>query len=137
MNKLLILKNEFYSWKLSRKEKTTGWISKSSKKALKQINKDIQHIKVCWISNLNKYSKLQNITKDNVNQSKHNSKLFIASSACLSVTFRSEDQQRDLLMVVLLPSHIWFQPLRITWCWCLSYPSSDRKGLTTIWHESV
>ena len=39
--------------------------------------------------------------EDNVNQVKHNPKLFIFSGAC-----RHQDQQRDLLMVVPLPTHL-------------------------------
>ena len=39
---------------------------------------------------LNKYSKFQSITKDNVIQVKRNSKLFIVYSACLSVTYRDQ-----------------------------------------------
>ena len=107
----------------SQKGKATDWISKSSKKTLKQVNI--------------RYStyKLQSIMTDNVNQFKHNSKLFIVSSVCL--TFRHQDQQRDLLMVVPSSTHLWFQPLRSSSWWCLNYSSNDRKGLTIIWLESV
>ena len=52
------------------------------------------------MSLLNKYSELQNILKNNVNQVKQDSMLFIFSGACLSVTFTHQDQQRDLLTVV-------------------------------------
>ena len=62
--------------------------------------------KICLMFHLNKYSKFQSIMKDNVNQVKHNSKVFIVSNACLLVTFRHQDQQRDLLTVVPLPTHL-------------------------------
>ena len=52
------------------------------------------------MSVLNKYYELQNIIKYNVNQVKQDSMLFIFSSACLSVTFTHQDQQRDCLTVV-------------------------------------
>ena len=53
---------------------------------------------------LNKYSKFQSIKKDNVNQVKRNSKLFIVYSACLSVTYRHQGPERDLLTVFPLPT---------------------------------
>ena len=52
---------------------------------------------------LNKCYKFQSITKDNVNQTKHNSRLFIVPSACLSVTFKHQDQERDLQTISPLP----------------------------------
>ena len=55
------------------------------------------------MSHLNKCYKFQNITKDNVNQIKHNSRLFIVPSACLSITFKQQDQERVLLTVFPLP----------------------------------
>ena len=58
--------------------------------------------------------------KDNVNQFKHNSKLFIISSVCLSVTFRHQDQQRDLLTAVPSSTHLWFQLLRTPCVWTIS-----------------
>ena len=58
------------------------------------------------MSYLNKYSKLQSIMKDSVNQAKYNSKLFIVSSACSSVTFRHQDKQGDLVTVVPSPTHL-------------------------------
>ena len=92
------------AYKIStRKGKATDWISKSSKKTLKQVNI--------------RYStyKLQGIMKDNVNQFKDNSELFIVSSACLSVTYRHQDQQRDFLTVAPSLAHLWFQPLWTPW----------------------
>ena len=53
----------------------------------------------------NKYSKLQSIMIDNVNQARHNSKLFFVSNPCLSVTFKHQDQQKDLLMAAPSPTH--------------------------------
>ena len=96
------------AYKISaRKGKATDWVSKSSKKALKQVNI--------------RYStyKLQSIMKDNVNQFNHNSKLFIISSVCLSVTFRHQDQQRDLLTTVPSSTHLWFQLLRTPCVWTI------------------
>ena len=52
---------------------------------------------------LNKCYKFQSITKYNVNQTKHNSRLFIVPSACLSVTFKHQDQERDLQTISPLP----------------------------------
>ena len=58
------------------------------------------------MSYLNKYSKLQSIMKDDVNQVKHNAELLIVSSSCLSATFRDQGQQRDLLTVVPSLTHL-------------------------------
>ena len=58
------------------------------------------------MSYLNKYSKFQSLMTVNVNQFKQNSKLFILSSACLSVTLIHQDQQRDLLTVVPSSTHL-------------------------------
>ena len=58
------------------------------------------------MSHLNKYSKFQSVTKDNVNQIKDNSKLLIVSSPCLSVTFRHQDQETDHVTVFPLRRHL-------------------------------
>ena len=74
--------------------------------------------------------------KDNVNQVKQNSKLFDFPSACLSATLRSvtsrsakgPSNSNSITNASLIP--VIANPL-------LNYSLSDRKGLTTIWHESV